>query len=164
MVVIRGGNNFLYGEERDRLLARQFYRLLILLIPLIAAPKTISSAYRRTKIVLNPQLHPESKEFKWVRLFYLLAYNKFVLSEPAETAEEAQYRDGMAFAAAKDFPQAILKYLKNETGRHAVARRGMHEFQQHSSGSLVQPAVQEFIRRECKEHRSLPPLGMVAGA
>lgn len=112
--------------------------------------------------MLNPQLHPESKEFKWVRLFYLLANNKFVLSEPAETPEEKQYQDGMAFAAAEDFPQTILNYLKNETGRRAVARRGMHEFQQHSSGSLVKGALQEFIRRECKKSSGRPALGMVA--
>ena len=136
LAVIRGGDNFLYGAERDKLLAR-------------------------TKVVLNPQLHPESKEFKWVRLFYLLANNKFILSEPSETPEEAHYRDGMAFAAADDFPKAILSYLKNETGRKAVARRGMHEFQRHSSGATVKPAIEEFIRRHCKVHKAAPPLGLL---
>ncbi len=88
-----------YGEERDRL-------------------------YARAKIVLNAHFY-ESKVLELVRVSYLLANRRFVVSERgADPAVEAEFAEGICFADYADIPAACVAHVNAGDERRRIAERG----------------------------------------
>lgn len=88
-----------YGEERDAFIAR-------------------------SKIVLNIHFY-ESKVLEIVRIFYLLANKRFVISEKGnDRALEDPICDGLVFVDYGNIVEACEKYLKEDALRNEIAEKG----------------------------------------
>jgi hypothetical protein len=88
-----------YGPQRDRLIAR-------------------------SRIVLNLHYY-EAKVFEAVRVSYLLANHRFVVSERgSDEAEEAAFSSGVVFADYDELVNACVAYLARPDERRRVAETG----------------------------------------
>ena len=94
-----------YGSERDAMIAR-------------------------AKIVLNVHHYP-TKIFEIVRVSYLLANRKFVLSETSQEDEAlTALKDGMALCDYEDIVSNCISYLKAPFERKRIADTGFAVFRQ----------------------------------
>jgi hypothetical protein len=88
-----------YGPERDCLIAR-------------------------SKIVLNMHFY-EAKVFEAVRVSYLLANRRFVVSERgSEAGEESAFSSGLVFADYDGLANACVEYLARPEERQRIAQAG----------------------------------------
>jgi acetyltransferase-like isoleucine patch superfamily enzyme/SAM-dependent methyltransferase len=106
-----------YGAERDRAIAR-------------------------AKIVLNIHLY-EAQIFEIVRVSYLLANHKFVLSESSPNDPDAEsFKNGVAFADCDQIVEACLSFLQNPQERQRIAEEGFQLITQRSETEFLQEALQ----------------------
>jgi hypothetical protein len=99
-----------YGEERDAFIAR-------------------------SKIVLNIHFY-ESKVIEIVRIYYLLANKRFVISERGNDQElEEPIRDGLVLSDYDNLIEECVKYLKEDALRNEISEKG---FSRITSFSQVQ--------------------------
>ncbi|HTP27208.1 MAG TPA: hypothetical protein VMK12_16340, partial [Anaeromyxobacteraceae bacterium] len=78
----------------------------------------------RSKIVLNLHLY-EAKVFEIVRVSYLLANGRCVVSERgADPAEETEFQGGVAFASYRDLVDTCSRLAVDPVARAALARSG----------------------------------------
>ena len=106
----------IYGEERDRHIAK-------------------------SKIVLNLHFY-ESRVFEIVRVFYLLANNRFVVSEPgSDRALEKPFIGGLVFARREELVEVCAKYLKADKLRQKVAEKGFRQIQSLDQVKFLQEAL-----------------------
>lgn len=97
----------LYGKERDQLIAR-------------------------SKIVLNIHFY-EAKVFEVVRVSYLLANRRFVISERGcNPVEEAEFSTGVVFAGYDNLVNTCLDLLSSSEDRNRVAEEGFKLMSQRS--------------------------------
>lgn len=95
----------------------------------VAAPFGVYGAARdaliaRARIVLNLHYY-EARVFEAVRVSYLLANRRFVVSERgAEPADEAPYEGGLVFADYAGLIDACRRYVHRPAERAAIAARG----------------------------------------
>lgn len=81
-------------------------------------------AIARARIVLNLHLH-EAQVFEVVRVSYLLANRRFVVSETGQAAaEDAEFAPGLVFAAYDDLVEVCLDYLARPADRARIAEVG----------------------------------------
>jgi hypothetical protein len=81
-------------------------------------------AIARARIVLNMHLH-EAKLFEMVRVSYLLANRRFVISESGQGgADEAAFTRGLVFADYEDLVATCLDYLNRPADRQRIADEG----------------------------------------
>ena len=105
-----------YGEARDALIAR-------------------------AKIVLNLHYY-EAKVFEVVRVSYLLANHKAVVSERgADRDEEAAFAPGVAFAAYDAIVPTCRALLADPAARAALARAGHALWTARAQATFVEPAI-----------------------
>ncbi|MFQ6396934.1 hypothetical protein ACLMAJ_26175 [Nocardia sp. KC 131] len=94
--------------------------------------------YARAKIVLN--LHAfQGQAFEIVRVSYLLANGRFVVSETADAAETAGLESSVAFSGYNRLVDTCMHYLEEPTERARRARAGRAIMR-------ARPAV-EYVRR-----------------
>jgi acetyltransferase-like isoleucine patch superfamily enzyme len=106
-----------YGAERDRAIAR-------------------------AKIVLNIHQH-EAQIFEIVRVSYLLANHKFVLSESSPNDPDAEsFKAGVAFADYDQIVEACLSFLQNPQERQRIAEAGFQLMTQRPETEFLQEALQ----------------------
>ncbi len=78
----------------------------------------------RSKVVLNVH-HYDARVFEIVRVSYLLANGRFVVSESGGDHElEAPFSDGLAFADYDELADVCHRFVQNPGARAAVAARG----------------------------------------
>lgn len=78
----------------------------------------------RSKIILNIHFY-ESKVFEVVRVSYLLANRKFVISELGNDRKiEEFFGDGLVFSTYGAIVDTCLNYLKDGGTRAKIAKRG----------------------------------------
>jgi hypothetical protein len=78
----------------------------------------------RSKIVLNLHFY-ESRVFEIVRVSYLLANRKCVVSEAgSDSLFESQFVPGIAFVRYHELAEACLQLLRDPARRNALARSG----------------------------------------
>jgi acetyltransferase-like isoleucine patch superfamily enzyme/SAM-dependent methyltransferase len=107
-----------YGAERDR-------------------------AIKCAKIVLNIHLY-EAQIFEIVRVSYLLANHKFVLSESSPNDPDAEsFKDGVAFADYDQIVESCLSFLQNPQERQRIAEAGFQLMTQRPETELLQKALQD---------------------
>ncbi|MFN6560950.1 MAG: hypothetical protein RMY28_014345 [Nostoc sp. ChiSLP01] len=102
-----------YGEERDKFISR-------------------------AKIVIN--IHAcESKLFEIARVSYLLANQKFVISERGlDPAAEAPFSSGMVFADYDKLVSSCLEFIHRPCRRKQIAKNGFEIMQQRSQAKYLQ--------------------------
>ncbi|MBY0442040.1 MAG: hypothetical protein K2Q25_07895 [Mycobacteriaceae bacterium] len=95
----------------------------------------------RSKIVLNMHFY-QSKVFEIVRVSYLLANRRAVVSERgADPAEERALESGIAFAEYGDLADRCVELLNDEPARCALAERGYQTFSAHSQVDALRHAL-----------------------
>jgi hypothetical protein len=105
-----------YGAERDQLIAR-------------------------AKIVLNVHMY-EAKVFEVVRVSYLLANRRFVVSERGlDVAGERPFEEGIAFVEYHELVNTCLRYLADERARERTARRGFELFTERRVPDLLRAVL-----------------------
>lgn len=105
-----------YGEERDALVAR-------------------------AKIVLNFHLY-SAKVFEIVRVSYMLANRKCVVSEPGrDPFIEAPLKDGVAFASYDDLADTCARLLDDPGERARLASRGFDAIRALSQVPMLRRAL-----------------------
>jgi len=107
--------NGVYGEERDRLIAR-------------------------SRIAINVHFYGESR-LEVARCFYLLANGRFVLSEESLDAGETGLAEGIAFAPYEKLEDACAWYLERPAERAAIAEAGRALLRKRPQAELLAPAV-----------------------
>jgi hypothetical protein len=106
----------LYGKARDALLAR-------------------------AKIVLNVHFY-EAKVFEIVRVSYLLANGRFVVSEHgSDTGEEAQYAAGLAFTDYSKLADTCRHYIQRADERRARAEAGRALMRSKLATDFLRPVI-----------------------
>jgi hypothetical protein len=105
---------------------------------------TRDRAIARAKIVLNMHYH-ESKVFEIVRVSYLLANRRFVISESGcDPQEDAEFSAGVVFAGYGDLVEACATYLGRAEERERIAGSGFE--------LMVQRDMREYLRRVLDAH------------
>lgn len=98
----------------------------------------------QSKVVLNLH-HFEAKVFEVVRVSYLLANGRFVVSETGGDAElEAPFRDALAFADYDELADVCERFVANPAARAAVADRGQATMRSRSQAELLQQAFADL--------------------
>jgi hypothetical protein len=93
----------------------------------------------RSKIVLNVHFY-ESRLFEIVRVSYLLANRKCVVSEiGSDTPFERQFEPGVAFAPYRMLAETCMRLLQNPTARRDLAEAGFNR--------IVALPQTEYLRR-----------------
>jgi hypothetical protein len=78
----------------------------------------------RARIVLNMHFY-EARVFEAVRVSYLLANQRFVISERgADPGDEAPYQGGLVFAPYAELVSTCLRYVHRAQERAAIAAQG----------------------------------------
>jgi SAM-dependent methyltransferase len=107
-----------YGEDRDRLIAR-------------------------SKIVLNMHFY-DAKIFEMVRVSYLLANSKAVVAEvSSDTPMEAGLADGVCFCPYSELAATCLALLRDDGKRHQLETRGFEWFSQRKESKILSTALAE---------------------
>jgi Macrocin-O-methyltransferase (TylF) len=109
-----------YGRERDDLIAR-------------------------SKIVLNIHCY-ETQLFEAVRVSYLLANSKAVVTEPSP--DIGHYSDAVAVFSADDIVAGCLDLLKDDAKRKALEIRGFEHFSQRSAAQILDKVLPSRRRKE----------------
>ena len=105
-----------YGEERDRLVAR-------------------------AKVVLNLHYY-DAKVFEVVRVSYLLANRRCVVSERgADAAEERGYAGGVAFAPYEELVDACVRLCGDAAARARLAAEGFRIFSSRDERAVLAEAL-----------------------
>jgi hypothetical protein len=105
-----------YGEKRDEFIAR-------------------------AKIVINMHLY-ESKIFEIARVFYLLANQKFVISESGSHSEaEAPFASGVVFVDYEKLVSTCLYFLQHPRLRKQIAQTGWEIMQKRSQAIYLKTVL-----------------------
>lgn len=109
-----------YGDELDNLIAR-------------------------AKIVINIHFY-EAKVFEIVRVSYLLANRKCVVSERgADDDLEAPLSQGVSFVEYKDLVATCLSLLEQPKKRRAMAEKGFESFKNISQTETLKDAIEHTV-------------------
>jgi hypothetical protein len=97
----------------------------------------------RAKIIINIHYY-EAKVFEIVRVSYLLANSKFVISEASLDAEtESHLHGGLVICPYEELVQKCLMYVGDNEGRRAIAKRGFELFKQRSQAEYLSEALKK---------------------
>lgn len=134
----------LYGSLTPRRidLLRALAAADINVVPLFGVYGMERDAYiAQARIVLN--LHADVGHiFEIVRVSYLLANRRFVISETgSDPALEAPFRSGVAFGDLTDIPALCRRYLADAPARQAMAEEGFRQFSRYLQADYLLPLV-----------------------
>jgi hypothetical protein len=97
----------------------------------------------RSKIVLNIHYY-EAKVFEIVRVYYLLANKKFVISEPGNDQKlERPVRDGLVFAPYNSLVEESMKYLREDNLRTETAEKGFSQIKSLSQVNFLKKVLEQ---------------------
>ncbi|MEW6267029.1 MAG: hypothetical protein AB1641_28475 [Thermodesulfobacteriota bacterium] len=97
----------------------------------------------RSRIVLNVHFY-EAKVFEIVRVFYLLANQKFVISETGRDPDlEKQFEGGLVFCPYENLAAECLKYLADREARIRIAGNGLVRMKALSQVDFLRTALDE---------------------
>ena len=121
-----------YGEERDREIAR-------------------------SKIVLNINFYDE-KIFEIVRVSYLLANSKAVVSEDSLDPGVPGSSSAVLSVPSDSLVDACLSLLQNDDERHRLEARAFQWFSQHKEGDILSAVLTQRNRTNvrCNSHGVIP--------
>jgi len=105
----------IYGEERDKYIAR-------------------------SKIVLNIHFY-DACIFEIVRISFLLANRKFVISEEGKDEQEKDFADGLVICPYEKIVENCMKYLADEKARKEIAEKGFEIIKKYPQSAFVRQAL-----------------------
>ncbi len=112
-----------YGKPRDRLIAR-------------------------SKIVLNIHFY-EARIFEIVRVSYLLANRRFVISEEGDGSDaERDCSGGVVFSPYEKLVETCVAYIEDEASRRRIARTGFHLISRRRQSDFLRALVDCPGRRD----------------
>ena len=95
----------------------------------------------RSRIILNIHYY-EAKVFEIIRVSYLLANKKFVISEVGdELTIEKPFSKGLIFVPYIKLVDECVNYLKNDTLRAEIAEKGFYQMQSLSQVDFLRQAL-----------------------
>lgn len=95
----------------------------------------------RSKTILNIH-HYEARVFEIVRVSYLLANKKFVISEVGQDDDlEKPFDEGMVFSTYKELVEKCMEYLKDESHRKEIAEKGFNLIKQRPQSVFLKQAL-----------------------
>ena len=98
----------------------------------------------RSRIVLNVNKFTRTRIFELVRVSYLLANGKAVVSDIyPESDIDPDLRDAVVFAPVESVPAACMELLKNDPARRRLEQLGPEVMRQRD--------IREILRRALKE-------------
>jgi hypothetical protein len=101
----------------------------------------------RSKIVLNMHLY-EAEVFEIVRVSYLLANGRAVVSEPgADPAEDADLASGIAFAAYDELVDRCVELLGDGRARRELGQRGYQSFSSRNQAAILGEVLSSSLDR-----------------
>jgi hypothetical protein len=115
-----------YGSPNDRRVAvlEALDRLGVRVTPLFGIYGAERDAYiARARIVLNMHFY-DAQIFEQVRVSYLLANGRFVVSEGGDPEGEAAWADGLVIAPYAQLVETCLGYLDRDRARDRIRARG----------------------------------------
>jgi hypothetical protein len=115
-----------YGSPNDRRIdvLEQLERRGARVMPLFGVYGRERDAWiARSKIVLNMHYY-EAQVFEQVRVSYLLANERFVVSETGDAEGEAAWQGGLVFARFDDLVGTCLDHLARPAERDRIRRQG----------------------------------------
>lgn len=96
----------------------------------------------RSKIVINMHYTEEAKIFEIVRVSYLLANKRAVVSERGtDPTEECDLESGIAFADYDELVDRCGELLRDDRARRELAERGYQAFSARNQASILQDAL-----------------------
>jgi len=96
----------------------------------------------RAKIVLNLNLYPRSRIFEIVRVSYLLANSKAVVSDIYEDSYvEPDLRDAVAFAPPDQILATCKRLIQDAAARRALEQRGLEAMRRRDIRSILSSAL-----------------------
>lgn len=105
-----------YGEERDKYIAR-------------------------SKIILNIHYY-EARVFEIIRVSYLLANKKFVISEDGQDDDlEKPFAGGIVFSTYEELVEKCWEYLKDDGPRKEIAEKGFNLIKQRPQSVFLKQAL-----------------------
>jgi hypothetical protein len=105
-----------YGEERDNYIAR-------------------------SKIILNIHYY-QARVFEIVRISYLLANKKFVVSESGQDSDlEKPFAGGIVFSTYTQLAETCIEYLQKEHARKKISERGFNIINERSQSAFLKQAL-----------------------
>jgi hypothetical protein len=108
-----------YGSDRDRVIAR-------------------------AKIVLNMHYH-ESQIFEMVRVSYLLANRRFVVSEAgADPTGSKLFIEGVVFAPYAELVDTCLRYVTTPEAREIIAQEGCRRMRKIRQSEILERVIDEL--------------------
>ncbi|KPJ62091.1 MAG: hypothetical protein AMJ42_00165 [Deltaproteobacteria bacterium DG_8] len=95
----------------------------------------------RSKVILNIHYY-EARVFEIVRVSYLLANKKFVISEVGQDDDlEKSFAEGMVFSTYKELVEKCIEYLKEERSRKEIAEKGFNLMRQRPQSVFLKQAL-----------------------
>jgi hypothetical protein len=83
------------------------------------------------------------RTFEIVRVSYLLANRRFVISETGNDPDvEKDFADGMIFAEYERLVETCLDYLPRQARRRAIAKRGLDAMRRRPQAALLRDALE----------------------
>jgi len=105
-----------YGEKRDKYIAR-------------------------SKVILNIHYY-EARVFEIVRVSYLLANKKFVISEVGQDDDlEKPFARGMVFSTYQELVEKCIEYLRKEHLRKEIAGKGFNLMRERPQSTFLKRAL-----------------------
>ncbi len=144
-----------YGSvnERRKKILDELLQLGIKLKPLFGVYGAERDAFiARAKIILNIHFY-EARILEIVRISYLLANKKFVISEIGAGDDLAQkFERGIVFAPYEQLVEMCLRYLNLERERREIAERGFRLFKQHSQAAFLREALKATVSNAAQKN------------
>jgi hypothetical protein len=105
-----------YGEDRDKYIAR-------------------------SKIILNIHYY-EARVFEIIRVSYLLANKKFVISECGQDHDlEKPFAKGMVFSPYQGLVEKCMRYVRDESSRKEIAEKGFDLMKRRPQSAFLKQAL-----------------------
>jgi hypothetical protein len=96
----------------------------------------------RSKVVINIHALDQTNVFELVRVSYLLANRRAVVSERgSDSTEELDLESGIAFAEYDELVDRCVQLLSDECARHDLAERGYQVFSARSQAAILRRAL-----------------------
>jgi len=134
----------LYGSLNDRRtkILNELKSKGLNIVALFGAYGEIRDRYiARSKIILNIHYY-EARVFEVVRVSYLLANKKFVISEVGQDNDlEKPFADGMVLSTYKELVEKCVKYLRDESSRKEIAEKGFDLMEQRPQSVFLKQAL-----------------------
>jgi|GEM_PF-1329113 len=120
----------------------------------------------RAKVVVNIHYYETVGIFEIVRVSYLLANGKAVVSELSpHTDIEPDIKDAIVTGSRADLPELCWQLVHDDERRHTLERHGFDLFRQRTAEGILKPAIDHYLASTgLDQHpdlslpRSRPPL------